>query len=92
MQPDTIDGKAVKNLASAHALNGAVVFGHGQLRGLGRVLDGLQPRKPLWRQVCRAAAQQQHKDNQQRQSPCGQQNNGVESQDIYYCFDSLKGL
>ena len=24
---DTIDGKAVKNLASAHALNGAVVFG-----------------------------------------------------------------
>ncbi len=27
MQPDTIDGKAIKNLASAHALNGAVVFG-----------------------------------------------------------------
>ncbi|QCL92705.1 MULTISPECIES: hypothetical protein [Agrobacterium tumefaciens complex] len=25
--PDTIDGKAVKNLAGAHALNGAVVFG-----------------------------------------------------------------
>ena len=24
---DTIDGKAVKNLAGAHALNGAVVFG-----------------------------------------------------------------
>lgn len=27
MQPDTIDGKTVKNLATAHALNGAVVFG-----------------------------------------------------------------
>jgi len=25
--PDTIDGKAVKSLAGAHALNGAVVFG-----------------------------------------------------------------
>lgn len=27
MQLDTIDGKTVKNLATAHALNGAVVFG-----------------------------------------------------------------
>jgi len=27
MQPDTIDGKTVKNLAIAHALNGAVVLG-----------------------------------------------------------------
>lgn len=27
MQPETIDGKAVKNLAIAHALNGAVLLG-----------------------------------------------------------------
>ncbi|MDW5318284.1 hypothetical protein [Rhizobium sp. PL01] len=64
MQPQTIDGKAVKNLATAHALHGAVVFGQPggfavlvKYRANERAVAAQRSRRMrIWRNVNTAAA------------------------------------
>ena len=71
-------GEAAQLLA--HAIQRAIVLGHGQLGGLGGALQCLQAGQPFGRQIHAGATQRQQRERDEHQGQCGQQNEGIGSQ------------
>ena len=75
-------GKAAQLLP--HAVQRAVILGHGNLGGLRGLLQRLQACQPLGRQIHAGTAQQQHHQKNQRQCQRCQENKGVSGQGLLW--------